>query len=68
MADRIDDIERRLTELEQEIRDLRSPQRSALGTKTRPVSLVYLLDDRTGAVAEVRYDRDNSDIRTQEVR
>ena len=68
MADRYDDVLRRLEELEQKARDAERPQKLVLGTATNPVLVVYLRDERTGSVAKVTYDGDAGTIRTEKVR
>ena len=69
MADTMEDLARRVDELEQKVRELTErPQKATLGTNSNPISKLFMKDSRTGAVAEVDYDRENSGIRTKEVR
>ena len=69
MAEVYDDLVRRMDELEQKVRELTErAQKATLGTNSNPISKLFIKDSRTGAVAEVDYDRENSGIRTKEVR
>ena len=68
MAERIEDLERRIRQLETAIEDIKeiSRGRNELGSPRKPIRALYLLDEDTGAVAKVNYSRSASDLQTEE--
>lgn len=57
MADRYDDLVRRVEALERELRESRvQKQRQVFGTQDVPLQRVYIRDGQTGSVAQADYD------------
>lgn len=69
MADRVEELERRIRELEDQVANIseQSRGRNELGSPRKPIRAIYLLDEATGAVAKINWDRGSSDIASEEV-
>lgn len=69
MADKLDQMEKRLKKLESQFAQLSErPRESEYGTLSRPTNKVFLRDAKTGAVAEVDFDSVNDAVRVKKVR